>query len=77
MHLLWAGLILGVAATWLVPIVASILKSFVPTSVQAYIPSSQVPAVDMTGVVTALVYGVTLVAILHVLRMVGLRGAKT
>lgn len=73
MHLLWAGLILGVAAVWGVPIVVSVLKSVVPASVQTYLPQATIPNVDMTGVVSALIYGVLLALVLHLLRMVGLR----
>lgn len=77
MHLLWAGLILGVAAVWGVPLVASLLKSIVPASVQAYIPTGTVPSVSVQSAILALVYGLLLVGVLHILRMVGLRmGAK-
>jgi hypothetical protein len=75
-HLIWAGLILGIAAVWGVPIVASILKSVLPDSAQSYLPSAAIPGVSTQSVVTALVYGILLAGVLHVLRMVGLRGAK-
>lgn len=76
MHLIWAGLILGIAAVWGVPIIASILKSILPASAVSYLPPSEVPGVTTQSVVTALVYGVLLAGILHLLRMVGLRGAR-
>ena len=74
MHLIWAGLILGIAAVWGVPIVASILNSVLPDSVKAYLPSATIPSVDVKAVVTALIYGIILAGVLHVLRMVGLKG---
>lgn len=77
MHLLWAGLILGVAAVWGVPLVASILKSVVPASAQAYLPAGTIPSVSVQSAILALVYGLLLVGVLYALRMVGLRmGAK-
>lgn len=76
MHLIWAGLILGVAAVWGVPLVASLLKSVLPASAQSYLPTSQVPGVSGQAVVMALIYGILLVGVLHVLRMVGLRMGK-
>jgi hypothetical protein len=75
-HLIWAGLILGVAAVWGVPLVATILKSVLPAQAQAYIPTSTVPGVSAQAVVSALIYGLLLAGVLHVLRMVGLRGAR-
>jgi hypothetical protein len=76
MHLIWAGLILGVAAVWGVPIIASLLNSILPATVQPYLPSSTVPGVTTQSVVTAVIYGILLAGVLHVLRMVGLRGAR-
>ena len=76
MHLIWAGLILGIAAVWGVPIVVSILNSVLPDTAKAYLPAGTVPAVSTQSVITALVYGVLLAGVLHVLRMVGLRGAR-
>jgi len=75
-HLIWAGLILGVAAVWGVPMIASILNSFLPATVTPYLPSATVPGVTAQSVVTALVYGLLLAGVLHVLRMVGLKTAR-
>ena len=76
MHLIWAGLILGIVAVWGVPIVSSILNSVLPNTVQPYLPSSAVPGVSTNSIVTALIYGVLIAGVLHVLRMVGLKGAR-
>lgn len=67
---------MGIAAVWGVPIVASILKSVLPDAAQSYLPPAAIPSVSTQSVVTALVYGILLAGVLHVLRMVGLRGAK-
>ena len=75
MHLLWAGLILGLSAVFGVPIVASLLKSVLPASAASYLPSDTIPAVSVNTLVTALIYGVLLGGVLHVLGMVGLRVA--
>ena len=76
MHLLWAGLILGLAAVFGVPIVASILKAVVPASAAAYLPSDSVPSFSTQVIVTTLVYGVILVGVLHLLGMLGVRVAR-
>lgn len=72
MHLIWAGLLLGIAAVWGVPIVSSLLKQILPQSVQAYLPTAEVPGVTVQGAVSALVYGVFLVLILMLLSRMGL-----
>ncbi len=76
MHLVWAGLILGVVAVWGVPIISSLLNSVLPATVTPYLPASTVPGVNTNSVVTALIYGVLIAGVLHVLRMVGLKGAR-
>ncbi len=76
MHIVWAGLILAVVAVWGVPIISSLLNSVLPATVTPYLPASTVPGVSTNSVVTALIYGVLIVGVLHVLRMVGLKGAR-
>jgi hypothetical protein len=75
-HLIWAGLILGVAAVFGVPIVSSILNSILPATVQPYLPSGTVPSVTTQTVITTLVYGLLLAGVLQVLGMVGVRVAR-
>lgn len=75
MHLLWAGLILGVSAVFGVPIIASILKSVLPASAAAYLPSDAIPSVTVNMAITTLIYGLLLAGVLHVLGMIGVRVA--
>lgn len=79
MHLIWAGLILGIAAVYGVPIVSLIINKIVGgvsatygPKVAAYLPSSTVPGLSLAIVFQLLVYGVLLISVLHILSMVGL-----
>lgn len=76
MHLLWAGVVLAIAAVWGVPIIASILNSVLPQKAQGYLPSSTIPGFTTKSLITALIYGILLALVLMGLRAVGVRNGS-
>lgn len=71
MHLVIAGLILGIAGVWGVPILSWILRAILPAQADQYLPSSDVPSFSAKAAVTALIYGVFVFAALMVLEALG------
>jgi ABC-type Fe3+ transport system permease subunit len=76
MHILWAGVVLAIAAVWGVPIVAGILKAVVPQSGQPYLPDDTVPGFSTKTLIHALIYGVLLALVLIGLSMVGVKSER-
>jgi hypothetical protein len=84
MHVVWAGLILGIAAVYGVPLVSSILIAIfgsVSPTIKNYLPAAAYPSPGATGswvtiIVQILVFGIILGLVIHLLSMIGLHSRR-
>jgi ABC-type uncharacterized transport system permease subunit len=70
-HLILAGLILGIAAVWGVPLISSVLKSVLPAQAQAYLPPTAAPGFSIQALIASLIYGLIVFAVLLALEGLG------
>lgn len=68
-----SALALGFSAVYIAPFVLNAISRFLPASVKTYVPATAVPSVSTNTVIQATVFGAVLVAVLIVMRKVGIR----
>lgn len=73
MQFLISALVLGFSAVYIAPFVLNAISGFLPASVKTYVPATAVPSVSINTVIQATVFGAVLIAVLMVMRKVGIR----